>query len=147
MGEGFQVRRLHSQAKESEHQKEIARYLRWREDKPLFTAPCNGMETSAAVKRKAKEMGLERGVPDLLVFEPRPPYCGLAIELKRGNGSRPTNEQVDWIQKLRVRGWQASVEYGSAAALRRIRHYLDSAPRPRFPFVADTHEYLEDMSE
>lgn len=100
------------------------------------------METSAAVKRKAKQMGLERGVPDLLIFEPRPPYAGLAIELKRARGCSATSEQVEWVQRLRARGWQASVEYGSAAALRRVRSYLDSAKRPQYPFVGDTLDYI-----
>lgn len=128
---------------EAVHQMELARYLReCRDDNPLFTAPCNGIESSSKAKRKAKDMGLQRGVPDLLIFEVRPPYLGLAIELKRPAAGTLSAEQREWIEALSARGWKASVQYGARAALREIRSYLNATERPVRPFAADHDESL-----
>jgi len=68
---------------------------------------------------KLKRMGLKRGVPDMLIFEPvvswnmhvgmrtvRPP--GIAIELKSPKG-KPTKEQTMWLAELKARGWLTHV--------------------------------------
>jgi hypothetical protein len=124
---------------ESEHQKEVARYLRFgRIDAPLFTAPSNGIESSSKAKHKAKQMGMECGVPDLLIFEPRPPYVGLAIELKRCRSGRPSPAQRQWIERLRRRGWYACVEVGAYSAISRIRDYLGAVKLPAEPLCIDS---------
>lgn len=124
---------------ESEHQKEVARYLReGRTDHPLFTAPSNGIESSSRAKHKARQMGMECGVPDLLIFEPRPPYVGLAIELKRSAAGRPSPAQRHWIEKLRRRGWYACVEIGARATINRIRGYLGTTSLPDEPLCIDS---------
>lgn len=135
-------RALSSLSSEAFHQRELARYLRnHRTDSPLFTAPCNGIESSAKAKRKAKDMGMENGVPDLVFFEPRAHYLGLAIELKRPKGGSVSTTQQQWIRRLRERGWDASVEYGARRALRRIRNYLN-LPRVLAPEVTDTQRIM-----
>ena len=67
---------------------------------------------------KLKRMGLQRGVPDYLIFESwfgqRPEDLGqhggrgVALELKSPKG-RLTKEQKQWIGHLRHRGWACFV--------------------------------------
>ena len=58
-----------------------------------------------------KRMGLKKGAPDFLIFDPppkQPNTRGLAIELKNaeGTGRRP-KEQAAFLASLRARGWLA----------------------------------------
>ena len=72
-----------------------------------------------------KRMGLKKGAPDFLIFDPPPASPGkkgLAIELKRadGTGRRP-DEQKRWLSRLRARGWVAEFADGYDEALALIR--------------------------
>ena len=58
--------------------------------------------------KKMKEAGYSKGVPDMLVFEPRGFYNGLAIEVKTEKG-RASDEQKAWIKSLNDRGWRAEI--------------------------------------
>lgn len=66
------------------------------------------------VGAKLKRMGLKRGVPDVLIFEPGKyrvagqRYSGVAIELKSPKG-KPTKEQQEWLAALKDRGWSVHV--------------------------------------
>lgn len=105
----------------------MVRYLReYRTDKPLFTAPCNGIDSTAWAKRKAKEAGLSNGVPDLLIFEPRGPFVGLAIEMKRPGCGTMSQTQWEWHAALQDRDWHAVVCYGAEEAIATVRQYLDT---------------------
>lgn len=119
-------RKLGPKHSESMHQMEVARFLR--HHGVLFTATLNGIDCKdgGRAKARAKLEGMEAGVPDLLIFEPRGRFHGLAIEMKRVDPktSRPSSAQKEFIRRLRERGYSASVEYGASAAIRRIRAYL-----------------------
>jgi len=66
--------------------------------------------------------GVKAGVPDLLIFDygGRPNCRGVAIELKRISGGKLTDEQENWILRLRARGWLVFVCKGAAAAIKVI---------------------------
>lgn len=89
----------------------------------LFTATCGGIRASIAQKAKMKRTGYMRGVPDILIFEPVPPYHGLALEVKSYYG-RPSAEQIQWIKDLTDRGYKAEFVYGTSHALRVIAEYF-----------------------
>lgn len=55
---------------------------------------------------KQKLMGKKAGVPDILIFEPRGKYIGMAIELKV-NGNPCSPAQKHWLAELDARGWHA----------------------------------------
>ena len=74
-------------------------------------------------KWKNKMMGVKRGVPDLLIFEPRGFNFGLAIEMKYGR-NKPTKDQQDWLIALGNRGWRTHVCRSSADAIDIIDDYL-----------------------
>lgn len=56
----------------------------------------------------AKRMGVQRGVPDYLVFEPHDNFIGLAIELKVDR-KEPSEHQLRWHAELSERGWRVLV--------------------------------------
>lgn len=45
------------------------------------------------------------GMPDLMIFDPRGDYSGLAIELKAGY-NKPTENQKKCLRELKKRKWK-----------------------------------------
>lgn len=78
------------------------------EPKPLYTATVGGVRLAIHTAKKMKEAGYSSGVPDLLIFEPRGFYNGLAIEVKTEKG-RASDEQKAWAKALNDRGWRAEI--------------------------------------
>ena len=78
-------------------------------------------------------MGVEPGVPDLLVFDaPVGPYVGLAIELKIGKGKQ-TDNQRRWEALLGICGWRCEVVTSIDQAIRLLEEcYPVSSERERF---------------
>ena len=94
------------------------------EPRPLYTATVGGVRLAIHTAKKMKEAGYSKGVPDLLVFEPRGMYEGLAIEVKTPKG-RASTEQKEWITKLNARGWSAHITNGLDEALEVLSDYFD----------------------
>jgi hypothetical protein len=90
--------------KEDDFQKSIARYLN--SLGVLWMHPPNEIKAKVQYMSKRKAMGVKSGVPDVLIFEPRGKYIGLAIELKAGY-NKPSENQLKWIEDLNKRGWLA----------------------------------------
>ena len=82
----------------------------------LFTGTANGVWAGSAAWRALARAGVSPGVPDLLVFEARKGYVGVALELKV-RGGRPSIEQLRWQEALRARGWLALTVYGADEAI------------------------------
>lgn len=78
------------------------------EPTPLYSATVGGVRLAIHTAKKMKEAGYSRGVPDMLIFEPRGMYNGLAIEVKTEKG-RASDEQKAWIRGLNDRGWRAEI--------------------------------------
>lgn len=87
-------------SKQSEYQLTVAvaNYLAHRKDL-LWTHFPAGEHRNAVTGAKLKRMGLKRGVPDFLIFNPtvfyNPIYSGMGIELKVGT-NKLTKEQEAW---------------------------------------------------
>lgn len=54
---------------------------------------------------KAKMLGLQSGMPDIMIFNPIDVYNGLALELKVGD-NKSTPIQVKMQKKLEENGWR-----------------------------------------
>jgi hypothetical protein len=70
--------------------------------------------------------GVSAGVPDLILPVPSPGRkMGLALEMKRGNGSPRdvSASQWEWLEWLHLAGWGTAVGYGHADALAKLRAY------------------------
>lgn len=81
-----------------------------------------GAKQGALLKRS----GVKAGVSDVLIYTPPPlfpQYRGVAIELKRqdGTASDVSPEQWDWLARLSDLGWIVGVAYGAEDARRMLR--------------------------
>lgn len=83
----------------------------------LFCAVPNGVRTSVRQAVKLKREGLERHVPDLLIFT-RSPKNGrpTAIEMKRVAGSAIAVGQVEYLVNLEAEGWNTAFCKGADKA-------------------------------
>lgn len=67
---------------------------------------------------RAKQRGLTKGAPDLVVFTPtdRAPK-GVALEFKKRSGGKEEKEQIEFLAGLRALGWIAEFVHGAPEAL------------------------------
>jgi len=110
---------------ESEYtiQKSICELLDLKAPWLLYCASAGGVRTSIAEARRMKATGYKRGFPDLFFYEPREGFMGLAIELKRPQGSA-TPYQKKWKQDLEGRGYKAVIAKGREECLDVINSYF-----------------------
>ncbi len=87
----------------------------------------NGELREKAVAAKLQRMGVQRGVPDVLLPIPARGFVGLAIELKVGNNTC-TPEQLQWLLQLQDSGWDAHMIMGWESTARHLCWYLDRDP-------------------
>lgn len=74
--------------------------------------------------KRMKATGYKRGFPDVFVYEPRGPFHGLAIELKKEKGGTVSKSQKEWQQALEKRGYHATVAKGYDMAVDVLERYL-----------------------
>lgn len=72
---------------------------------------------------RMKRAGYRKGIPDLLIFEPRNGYVGLALEVKTKTG-RASEHQLKWQKELQSRGWKAEIRKGLEQCLEAIDEYF-----------------------
>lgn len=98
----------------------------------FFHCP-NGSKATASYRAKLWTLGLEAGVPDIVIVT-KPPlryeawkngtaqdwWCGAALELKAPKG-RASDEQKQWLSDLAGLGWATAVTYGLDEALAQLR--------------------------
>ncbi len=66
-----------------------------------------------------KMLGLEAGASDILIFDSPPKHAslkGVAIEMKTKKG-KPTSSQIEWLEKISLRGWSIAICYGADDAI------------------------------
>lgn len=85
----------------------------------------NEGKRSAAAGYKLKQAGMRAGFPDFFLPVPiigtdgRLIYSGLAIELKK-TGGRPTDKQIEWLEKLEGTRHAVAICWGAEAAIELI---------------------------
>lgn len=99
----------------------IANYLDSR--KVLWCHPPNGGRRDRGTAIKLKRQGVKPGVPDVLIFEPKSIYHGLAIELKIPGGIVSIH-QATWLKALSDRKYKTSVCFSLDEAIDVINEYL-----------------------
>ena len=72
-----------------------------------------------------KREGMKKGVPDLCIAVPKFNLHGLYIELKLDSKKKISEEQIEWIEDLRKRGYAATVCYGADEAMTLITAYIN----------------------
>lgn len=108
---------------EHDIQVRITNHLEAMEVPPLYSATVGGVRVAMHTAVRMKQAGYKKGIPDLLIFEPRNGYTGLAVEVKTLKG-RPSEHQKMWIQKLRDRGWKAEICKGLDKCIETIDEYF-----------------------
>lgn len=101
---------------------QICRYISAQYPDALFCHPMNEGRRTKYERFLAKILSMKAGIPDLLLFEPRGNYCGLAIELKIKNIL--TDSQKKWLSDLSYRYWRTEVVYDFETGKKVIDEYL-----------------------
>lgn len=101
----------------------VVDYLETLAPVPLYSATVGGVRVAMATALKMKQAGYRKGIPDLLIFEPRNGYVGLAIEVKTAVG-RASEHQIEWQKKLQERGWRAEICKGLDPCIKLIDEYF-----------------------
>lgn len=95
---------------------------------PLYSATVGGVRVAMHTALKMKRAGYKKGIPDLLIFEPRGGYVGLALEVKTKTG-RASEHQKKWQKELQGRGWRAEICKGLDACVKCIDEYFEVPDR------------------
>ena len=116
---------------ESIEQQTVIRYLKFKVPNANVTSSIAGVKVSMFTMQALKRCGYAPGTPDLMIFEPRKGYHGLFIEMKTGKTiyterGKATSEQLEWQEKLKVRGYAAHICYGADEAIKIIDEYFSS---------------------
>jgi hypothetical protein len=86
----------------------FVRWLRLNHPRVLFCGSMGGIHLRPSQAARAKREGYNRGIPDLMIYEPRRGYNGLAMEMKTATGTLSPH-QIGWLAELERRKWQVSV--------------------------------------
>lgn len=111
---------------EASVQQAVVTYLQLQYPFALYCATAGGVKTSYLQAVRLKATGYVKGIPDLLIFEPRGNFHGLMIELKKDAKSYATKEQKKWIEDLNSRGYSAHVCKSFEDAKNTIDNYFKS---------------------
>jgi hypothetical protein len=113
---------MKDELKEFQHQQAFNKFMELLPN-ILWSASISGVNLPKPTAVKIKSMGYKRGLPDIMIFEPRGGYHGLFIEMKR-KGGKPTEEQKWFIEELNRRGYKAVICYGFQEAIEVVEEYL-----------------------
>ena len=91
---------------EYELQKQVVEYIDLQYPDALYCATLGGVRLSIGAAVKLKRQGYRKGIPDLIIYEPRFHWHGLAIEIKSDKGQASPEQEI-WLEKLVARGWLA----------------------------------------
>lgn len=94
----------------------------------LFAIPNGGMRNQR-VAQQLKRCGVKKGVSDMFLPVPRGTMHGLWIELKAPKHmgkpeGKPSQEQLDWLDRMGEQGYAAVLCVGWQAAADTIKEYL-----------------------
>lgn len=95
---------------------------RYPELKMIYHIP-NGGSRNRLEAANLKRQGVKAGVPDLCLPVPKDGYHGLYIEMKYGK-NKPTDNQEEWMERLRQYGYRTVVCYGADEARETIKQYI-----------------------
>jgi hypothetical protein len=93
-------------------------------DVARYIASANEGKRDIRAAARLKRQGVRAGIPDLFWPAPRGDHAGLWIELKRPGG-RLTDSQIDWLEYLNDRGYDARVCYGLQEAIDVVAAYFE----------------------
>ena len=108
--------------KEDDFQRSLAKYLDMKG--VLYFHSPNGGTRNVIEATKLKRMGVKSGVPDILIFNRKKDYSGLAIELKVGY-NKPSENQLEFMKLLNEQGWMCVVSYSLEECIDLVDFYMN----------------------
>lgn len=113
----------------------VCQYLRLQHPRVIFTSDGSGIRLPIGLAGKIKHLKSDRGIPDILIFEPKGAYHGLFIEMKKHDekiykkdGTLRKNEhleeQAQILLRLTMKGYRAVFAIGRDAAMVEIDNYM-----------------------
>jgi len=119
---------------ESEHL-QICNYIKAKYPDVIFTSDASGVRMPIGLSVKFSKLKSGRGIPDLLILEPRGDYSGLFLEIKRTNenifkkdGGLKKNEhlyeQAIMLDRLKHKGYATYFAIGKEMAKQIIDDYM-----------------------
>lgn len=90
----------------------------------MLYATLNGVRLPIGLAVKMSKAGLKQGPLDINLDVARGDYFGLRIELKRKKGGTLSDEQKQWILRLRDEGYKAVMLRGAEETIACITEYL-----------------------
>ena len=92
-------------SKEDKMQEAVMRYIAIKYPNSFAVHIPNEGKRTMFEQFKLKKMGVMAGMPDVMIFDPKGIYSGLAIELKAGY-NKPTENQFKCLRELENRKWR-----------------------------------------
>ena len=89
----------------------------------------NGGKRNRFEAYRLKQAGVIPGVSDLFLAYPIAPYHGMWIEMKARDNGRMSDEQRDWLERMKAVGYHAVCCRGFDEARVAIERYLGRAGR------------------
>lgn len=111
---------------EAREQMLVVSHMYLRHPDVIFTSALGGIPAKSiqeAVRRK--RLGYRKSWPDLTFLEPRGPYHGLLMELKKTGGRCDDRDQIDFLIEADKRGYKAVCCIGHKIAIKTIDEYLN----------------------
>ena len=120
---------------EEQHHSIVNQYLRVKYPDVIFLTDASGVRMTPGLAKKFSLLKSGKGIPDIIILEPRGGYHGLMIELKKlgvtiilKDGTFTKNkhirEQAAILDRLKHKGYMAVFAVGSNSAIEIIDEYL-----------------------
>jgi hypothetical protein len=92
-------------SKEDKMQRDVMTYVKMQYPNAFTVHIPNEGRRTKFEQYKLKTLGVMAGMPDVMIFDPRGKYSGLAVELKAGY-NKPTENQKKCLRELENRKWR-----------------------------------------
>ena len=118
---------------EKELHKNICQFIKLQYPSVIFTTDGSGLRLSIGEAVRFKKLRSGNAIPDIVIYETTPDYCGLFLEIKKESpykkdGTLKKNahlqEQADMIENLNKRGYRATFVWEFDEAINIIKEYL-----------------------
>ena len=120
---------------EKDLQINICRWLKMQYPEVIFTSESSGLRLTIGQARSLAKQRSNKGLPDLMIFEPRGDYHGLFLELKREGekvfrrdgqirSDAHLQDQYSVINRLNHKGYLAGFAIGFDEARDMISKYM-----------------------
>lgn len=115
----------------------ICQYIKLIYPDVIFTSDASGLRLNMGLRSRFARLKSEKGIPDLLIFEPRGGYYGLFLEIKRADdetvfskrdgsllNGKHVREQAAILDRLKHKGYATYFAIGSVMGIDIIDKYM-----------------------